>query len=133
MKITSENGIMAEFHSPELDSSGWLGHYSLSLSGVAMSSTIRVTNPPYGESPLDYFSMLARNWKGWVGEKNWVALEGEYSLSAKADTTGHITLRIKIWSGSCEPFWSSEVALIIEAGQLKAIEDGFKSFLHPNS
>ena len=133
MKITNGDEIMIEFHSPEIDSTGWVEYYSLSLSGVDMTSSIRVCNPPYGESPSDFFSMLANNWKGWVGEKNWASLEGEYSLSASVDRTGHITLITKVFSGSHVPFWSSEVALTIEAGLLESIANGFKDFLHTNS
>jgi hypothetical protein len=132
MKITSDNEISVEFHSPELNSEGGLEYYSLSLCGRAMTSTIRVCNSPYGESPSDYIAVLANNWQGWEGEKDWAALEGEYIMSAKADNTGHITLTIKVWSGNWEPFWSSEVAMIIEAGQLESIAREFKAFLYPN-
>lgn len=131
MKISSDNEISVEFHSPELNSESWLEYYSLSLSGRAMNATIRVCNSPYGESPSDFFSILASEWQGWEGEKEWAALEGEYKMSAKCDSTGHVTLIIKIWSGNWEPFWSSEVAMIIEAGQLEGIARESKSFLYP--
>mgnify|MGYP006141788917 FL=1 len=133
MKISSDNEISVEFHSPELNSEGWLEYYSLSLSGRAMNSTIRVCNSPYGESPSEFFSMLAANWQGWKGEKEWAALEGEYKMSAKSDSTGHITLTIKVWSGNWEPFWSSEVVMLIEAGQLEAIAHESKRFLYPTA
>lgn len=133
MKITGGD-ITVEFHSPEIDSTGWLKHYSLSLSGLTMSSTIRVSNPPYGDSPSDFFSMLASNWKGWAGAKNWGALEGEYYLTATADSTGHVSLSVKICSTSLKlPCWTTEVTLIIEAGELEFIANELDSFLNTNS
>lgn len=133
MKIRSDNEITVEFHSPEINSEGWLEYYSITLSGRAMNSTIRVFNAPYGESPSDYFDLLANNWQGWEGEKNWAALEGEYQMSATSDNLGHITLITKIWSSNWEPCWSSEVAIIIEAGQLEAIANEFKNFIYPTA
>lgn len=77
--------------------------------------------------------MLAANWQGWDGEKEWVALAGEYKMSAKVCSTGYITLTIKVWSGNWEPFWSFEVGMIIEAGQLEAIVHESKRFLCPTA
>ncbi|TBW46842.1 hypothetical protein EZI54_23095 [Marinobacter halodurans] len=133
MKITGDNEIFAEFHSPEVNDDGWLEYYSLTLSGPQMRATVRVSNPPYGESPVDFFESIAASWQGWNGAKEWASLEGEYQMSAKTDSTGHITLSIRMWSGNWEPYWSSEVAVVIEAGQLENLARKIRGFIYPTA
>lgn len=133
MKISGDNEIFAEWHSPEVSADGWLDSYALTLSGREMQATVQVSNPPYGESPVDFFESLASNWQGWSGTKEWASLEGEYQLSAKTDSTGHITLSVRVWSGTWEPFWSSEVVIVIEAGQLEKIASNIRQFIYPTA
>ena len=129
MKIISENQLMIEFHRPEFKPDGWMEYYTLSLSGRGMNSSVRVANQSYGETPLDFFKQLA---EGWDGEKVWSALEGEYSMSAKSDLTGHIYINFHIYSNLTEPYWSVQVAIVLESGQLDSIATGLSEFLWQN-
>ena len=69
----------------------------------------------------DYFHDIAKNWRGWTGEKNWATLEGEFELSATADKTGHVRLAIVLRSPYTGYHWELRSALELEAGQLDSI------------
>jgi hypothetical protein len=132
-KITSEKEISAVFHSPEVSKDGWLEYYSLTISGRDMKATVRVENAPYGTNPVDFFEMVSNEWQGWKNEKEWGSMEGEFSLSAKADSTGHIELNVRAQPSFYAPYWSAEVVLVVESGQLESIARKAKHFFSPAS
>ncbi|AXB31532.1 MULTISPECIES: DUF6228 family protein [Vibrio] len=132
MKIISDNQLIIEFHRPEFNLDGWMEHYTLSLSGRGMTSSVRVVNQPYGDGPSDFFKQLAEEWQGWDGEKVWSSLEGEYSMSAKSDLTGHVYLNFQIYSNLTEPYWSVQVVIILETGQLDSIATRLSEYLWQN-
>ncbi|WP_226705217.1 DUF6228 family protein [Microbulbifer elongatus] len=133
MNIVSQSGLSVELHSPELDSEGWVTHFCVSLKGEGLEAHLRVYNAPYGENIADFFSALAKDWRGWEGDKEWGSLEGECALWACTDSTGHVTLNIELQSSLCEPFWRTRIALIIEAGQLGEIARQAKRFVYPTT
>ena len=52
----------------------------------------------YSFDPFDYslkkfFEELAKNWKGFDGEKEWKSLEGEFTLICISDNLGHFAIR----------------------------------------
>ena len=67
-----------------------------------------------------FFEGLAREWRGWAGERTWSSLEGDLSLTATADRAGHVSIRVALVGGPLQR-WSAETVLMIEAGQLEAI------------
>lgn len=131
MKISGDYGVCVEWHSPVVNADGWLESYDLTLRGRQMQATIKVANTPYGESPADFFGTLSMHWQGWQGVKEWASLEGEYQMSAKSDAMGHITLSVRIWSRHSGQFWTSEVALIVEAGYLEQLVRDMRKFIYP--
>jgi hypothetical protein len=60
------------------------------FSGQAPSSTFM------NGSPGLMFAEMAEQWRGWNGQKTWQDLESRVSLSALADSTGHITLIVEL-------------------------------------
>ena len=69
----------------------------------------------------EYFRDIAANWSGWKGEKNWETLEGEFKLTATADSTGHIRLGFSLRPPYTGYHWALCGALELEAGQLDAL------------
>src|SRR5260370_41832297 len=47
------------------------------------------------EGLVDLFADLARNWRGWEGEKRWESLEAELKLACSCDRLGHVQVRIE--------------------------------------
>lgn len=83
------------------------------FSGVAPSSTFMA-------APLDaWFQSMADDWIGWKGEKSWADLENRVTLSATADATGHIRIKVTL----AGPDYESElrVNIMFDAGQLESM------------
>jgi hypothetical protein len=90
--IRSEQGRSLTFHSRVIDETGWVVSYWVTARAPGFIAELEAENPDFGVPPADLFEDIARNWQGWSGPKRWAAGEGEYSLSATSDSTGHITL-----------------------------------------
>jgi Family of unknown function (DUF6228) len=73
-----------------------------------------------------YFEELASNWRGWQGRKEWSTLEGEFTLSATSDSTGHIALAYFLRPPHTGFHWELRDAVELEAGQLQAIAQEMK-------
>lgn len=85
---------------------------------------------PYRPARLgEFFRDLAIHSKGWVGKKEWGSLEGELSLAATIDSTGHIYLTVRLRSGPYPFEWLLSAMLLIEAGQLEQIASSIEEFV----
>jgi len=83
------------------------------FSGIAPSST-------YMTMPLDaWFRKLAEDWKGWKDEKKWGDLESRVLLSATADSTGHIMMKVTLTGQDYDS--ELKVNIMFEAGQLEGM------------
>lgn len=86
---------------------------STHFSGSVVASTYHCGPPSL------LFNEIAREWRGWEGEKSWACLEDELRLTAKADSTGHIELEV-VMRNYCDPSnWLLKATLALEAGQLE--------------
>jgi hypothetical protein len=69
----------------------------------------------------DFFAELAAEWRGWVGDKTWSALEGDVSMAASHDGLGTISLLTELRgepSSRAEPDWRAALVLELDAGAL---------------
>jgi primase-polymerase (primpol)-like protein len=72
---------------------------------------------------------MASEWRGWAGEKTWATLEGEFELTATADSLGHIRLGFFLRPADTGFNWELRGALELDAGQLEAIAHEIKAAL----
>ena len=129
-ELKTDRGYELVFDARSFDSKEWLDSYSISLSSPNMKGAVRVYNHPYGTSPHEFFNSIARDWKGWSGEKSWGSLDGEFDLTAESDRTGHISIRARIFEGHNPPSAQLETRLILEAGQCENVaKEATKFFL----
>lgn len=83
------------------------------FSGAAPSSTFMA-------APLAaWFDEMASDGKGWKGEKKWGDLESRVLLSATADSTGHIKMRVTLAGQDYDS--ELRVNILFEAGQLEGM------------
>jgi len=75
----------------------------------------------------DFFTGLATNWRGWSGRRSWTSLEGELTLGAESDRTGHVYLRVHLHDGA-PARWEVEAELVLEAGQLERLASDARTF-----
>ena len=69
----------------------------------------------------DFFSALAEEWRGWEGEKEWAALEGQLALSCTSDRTGHARLVARLGEATHWDGWSAETVLTLDVMQRERI------------
>jgi hypothetical protein len=124
---SAHDGITLEF-------SGYSGgYYNVSVNGTNCHGAGKVYAYEPASKISAFFHDMAANSRGWNGKKNWGSLEGELSLSATCDSTGHITLSVELHSGPYPFDWRLSAVLLIEAGQLERIASQVEKFIGRNS
>mgnify|MGYP000872171671 CR=1 FL=1 len=81
---------------------------------------------------VSFFEELARNWKGWDGERSVSSLECDFKLCATSDRLGHGTLRVSLHSGGYDGVscgWRAEAELRLDAWQYAVIAKEMRLFL----
>ena len=119
--LHSESGVHMTFHNRHVNADGWVMSYALTVEAPGFRADLRVDNPGFGQPPSVLFQEMAAEWSGWRGKKEWSAIEGECDFSATADSTGHISFTARLHPRPFPPYWSGEVALILEAGVLEQL------------
>ena len=118
LELLSNDGAALVVERDDARTSGWWWH--VTLSGREASAATRVD--PNGGAPIaDFFADMAREWRGWDGEKIWEPIEPGLRLSARHDGLGHVALRVALQQGLDPDGWSIEATLKLEAGALDAI------------
>jgi hypothetical protein len=128
LTIRNRGGLELAFHSRQFRKDGWLESYDVTLKARDFLATTRVDNGPYGTYPPDFFRTLSDNWTGWAGTKTWGALEGEYSLCAEIDSTGHVALTVEVNPHRPAPGFTAILMLVLEAGQLEELTNQLHQF-----
>ena len=104
-----------------LRSDGWLDSFVVRIEEPGLSAAAQVENSGVIQGPEAFFHEIAKNWRGWTGEKTWHALEGELNLSATADSLGHITIRVQLQPTAGPEGWRVISYAYVEAGQLESL------------
>jgi hypothetical protein len=94
--------------------------FVVSVRGYQLGAEIKVSSV-MAPNLADYFLDLSEHWRGWKGEKKWATLEGEFSLIATADSTGHTTLNYCMRSPYTGFHWELRGALELDVGQLESL------------
>lgn len=131
--IKSEKEVLLRFHSPRHDVDGYLDSYSISLSARNLSASIEVENPPFGASPQRLFQQISNDWRGWRGEKEWQAIEGECGIKATSDALGHITLSVDLHPYPGAELWHVNMKVVVDAGSLDLLASEAKLFFGDES
>jgi Family of unknown function (DUF6228) len=115
---------------------GYVHHMLVEVSDDGISATSTATLEGQGaENLVDFLVGLARDWQGWTGTRQWASMEGQLTLDASHDRTGHVQVAVTLRRGrrTYDPdAWSARVILTIEAGeQLRQLAQNADSLLHP--
>jgi hypothetical protein len=115
-----------------LEMANWNGNdFEVVLCAPNFRGAVKVYEPGFGASVASFFREIATESNGWKGTKDWSSLEGELSLAAECDSTGHITLKVKIQHHTGQ-VWRLEGFVILEAGQLETIARSVERFFERN-
>ena len=101
-----------------LRSSGESIDFIAEVSGSPFIGSVETSTYVSGPPSL-LFSDIAKNWRGWKGEKTWSAIDGEFALKASSNLTGSVRVIIEMVQMSGD--FQLVATLGLEAGQLEAI------------
>lgn len=103
------------------------------LQARGLNASTKIYNYHYAHGTQGFTSLfedLAKNWRGWAGDKRWESIEGDLKLSCSSDSVGHIEILIELSSVVSNPVdgWDVRGTLVVEAGQLESIAMDVKRF-----
>ena len=76
----------------------------------------------------EFFTGLARDWRGWEGERTYESLEHQLRIVATHD--GHVHLKVRLWQSTDPNGWSVETRLTLEPGEeLARLADSMTRFI----
>jgi Family of unknown function (DUF6228) len=94
------------------------GYWNASLSCGSLDASLRFYEIRLG-GLAEYFEALAKDWRGWGGERRWESLEGDVELVAVHDGLGTITLRANFRTEAfAQHRWTASAELLLDAGGL---------------
>ena len=128
---SSEGAACLTLSEPEADRGGDPpGYFTAMVVGTNLSASSRVY--AYGAGNIaDLFEDLARNWRGWEGEKSGGSIEGDLSLVCESDRLGHTFVRVTLSSGPYDHDWRAEVTIRLDAAQLGGLAKQVRQFFGP--
>ena len=103
-------------------------YFTVELAGDGISATKRIWGYTDTGFLVDLFESIARDWKGWDGERHWSAIESDLEIDATSDRLGHIKLQIKIRSNDPENDWRAIAPIFLDSGTLDNIAGDIKRF-----
>ena len=94
------------------------GYWNATLSCGPLQASLRFYEFRLG-GLAEYFEGLAKEWRGWSGERRWESLEGDVALIAVHDGHGTIALRATLRTEAfAQHRWSASAELLVDAGGL---------------
>jgi hypothetical protein len=72
-----------------------------------------------GHRWTELFESLAKDWRGWEGERAVETLEHQLRVSCRSDRLGHIELRVEMRGDMSGSDWRAADTIQLEAGQLQ--------------
>lgn len=118
LSTTKGDVLSFEVVSREAGETVFLAMVSAGFFSGKVETTTFVSGPP-----ILLFDEMAANWQGWKGEKTWQSIDGNLTLKAISDSTGHVQLSVAM-----ENYLDHlSVTLHLVAGQLEAISRQVKT------
>ena len=129
---SSEGAACLTLSEPEADRGGDPpGYFTATVVDANFRASSRVY--AYGAGNIaDLFEDLARNWRGWEGEKSGGSIEGDLCIDCESDRLGHTFARVTLTSGPYDRCWRAEVTIRLDAGQLDGLAKQARQFFGPS-
>ena len=126
--IGSPQGAKCVFRSRTYDDRGRLELFAFDVEDLDFKASMQVFQGLFEPPPSAFFDRLASQWNGWVGSETWRSTEGEFSIVATSDRTGHVRFAFNFLKPSQSAYWTASAFVLVEAGQLDAIARGANAF-----
>ncbi|MFC5527837.1 DUF6228 family protein [Rhodanobacter ginsengisoli] len=97
-------------------------HFTVEFRSLEVRAVREVYSFPDAPGPETFFSRIAAHDRPWAGSDDWSSLEGEFSISATCDRSGHVVFSVSICGvpGAADE-WRVTGSITSELGQLPAL------------
>jgi hypothetical protein len=89
---------------------------TLEVEGLRASKTISVHYATCMHELIAYLDDLAEHWQGWTSVKTYKSLEGDLTLRAGNDASGHVVLDVEIKRNHPPNEWSAKGQIVTDPG-----------------
>jgi hypothetical protein len=89
---------------------------TLEVEGLRASKTISVHYATCMDELIAYLDDLAEHWQGWTSVKTYKSLEGDLTLRAGNDASGHVVLDVEIKRNHPPNEWSAKGQIVTDPG-----------------
>jgi hypothetical protein len=121
---SSNSDAVLEFSQHEDD------YFAVSFRSSGRSATVRVFGYTDTKHLGALFQVMASEWKGWSGTKEWASIEREFIIECTADGRGHVAIRVVLQNQMCEEPWKLEAVLNTDSGLLAQYAEEAKRFFN---
>jgi hypothetical protein len=131
VRIGTEPRVFAVVSRAIVDSHG-CGSIPIRIDGgtIRASSVAEMVLRPTADL-ADYFQDLARNWRGWPGDRTWNDDDGQVSLKASHDGVGAVHLEVELQDMAYQGpgNWRARAIVPIEPGVLDRLAGDLRALL----
>jgi Family of unknown function (DUF6228) len=89
---------------------------TLEVEGLRASKRINVHYATCMDELIAYLDDLAEHWQGWNSVKIYQSLEGDLTLNARHDGTGHVLLDVELKRNHPSHGWSANGQIVTDPG-----------------
>jgi len=107
----------------EADRSGFDSRWHVKLETPDVSATHGFWSGVEPVALAEFFDDLARDWRGWTGDRVFTSVEHDLVLRATHDGSGHVLLWVRLGTHVADDAksWLVSAPLALEAGQLEPL------------
>ena len=131
--ITSPQGVRCKFHSRTCDAGGRLETFAFEVEELDFTASMQIFAGLLQPPPSALFDRLAFQWQGWKGVEAWTSAEGEFSITATSDRTGHVHLAFNLLKPAQSAYWTPSAFVMVDAGHLEPIARDARRFFGTDS
>ena len=122
-------GVGLRLCEAERDPAGHVDYLTVELRERFLFARTRVCMTE-GHGLLQLFEWIARDWKGWTGEREWRSIEGDLTLTCSTNPMGDVLVVVTLHALSAfPPPWEVRANVKLDAGQLEGIAGAIRRFL----
>ena len=94
--------------------------FTARLVGPSLSASVEVYELHF-QRWAGFFRDLARDWRGWDGERVVESTEGHLRLSCSADRLGHVSICVGLAGDWGPSAWQAQATVSLDAGSLDEV------------
>jgi hypothetical protein len=118
VRLGYRTGAMLTLSDPKRGDDGelWSIVATLELEGLRATKEVSVHYATGMDELIAYLDDLAQHWQGWDSVKDYQSLEGDLTLKARHDGTGHVVLDVELNRNHPPNEWSVRGQVVTDPG-----------------